>query len=787
MRLWDAATGAPIGDPAAGLAGGVTAVVGLDLDGRLVLACGTGEGTVRLWDPATGPVLDAPVTGQAGAVTALATVQLEGRLVLACGTGEGTVRLWDPATGVSFGEPLTGHTEAVTALATVQLEGRPVLAIAGRGKIVIWDVVRRVPLKEFTNEKGVSVTALATLEHEDQPLLVVGTDDGNAWWTNLGTHESRHGSVTGQEDPVTALATLDLEGRPLLVTGDVKGTVRVWDLVTGGPIGEPVTRHEGPVSALAVSDVDGHPVLASSGYDGTVRLWDAATGAPIGDPLTGHTASVTALAAVGFDEQTLQSPPEVYEALDGLPVAGALTANYDRLLDQVWSELPRMTWRDSGRVLDHLSLRNQFVLYVYGRPDDPESLVFSPGQFDELLDANLEVARALEAVFSSRTLLFVGSSLKGISDFVESLSIRSRTGPAHYAVAHADSPTWRAEAEKLQRRYNIEVLAYSGASHDQVTRFLTQLGGRSDRPVTAGGQGRAETLARVVLVNIGPYEHLELDLDRRWNVLLGDNGVGKSSILKAIALVYSADEGPVYADRLLRVGASHGSIRVETSSGRSFYTELLRTTNGVQVRHAPGVTLEAEGQLMLGLPPLRSLSWRRESGPSGGETSRRPSPSDLLPLLAGDPDPRLDSVKQRIVNCDYRIKEAITKGADASVQQRLLDDLVRAMREFTDKLAVEFLEVDATTNAVYVNTVDGRLPIEGLSQGTGALIAWVSFIIQRLHDTAAEGEVPLQREAIVLVDELDAHLHPDWQQQLTHRLGTLFPGVQFVGTTHSPS
>ena len=62
----------------------------------------------------------------------------------------------------------------------------------------------------------------------------------------------------------------------------------------------------------------------------------------------------------------------------------------------------------------------------------------------------------------------------------------------------------------------------------------------------------------------------------------------------------------------------------------------------------------------------------------------------------------------------------------------------------------------------------------------------MSQIIQRLHDTAAEGEVPLERNAIVLIDELDAHLHPDWQQQLTSRLNVLFPAVQFVGTTHSP-
>jgi hypothetical protein len=619
---------------------------------------------------------------------------------------------------------------------------------------------------------------------EKRSVLATGSVDGSVrlWDATTGV---ALGELAGHTGRVSALVGLELEGRSVLASGDDDGMVRLWDVAGGVALGE-LAGQMGPVTAVAVFHLDGGPVLASGGYDGTVRLWDLTTGTQVGDPLTRHDGKVTALAAIEYhDAHTLQPPPPIYQALDALPVAAALTTNYDRLLDRIWTGLPRVTWRDSGRVLDHLSLRQPFVLHVYGRPDDAESLVFSPAQFDELLDANLEVARALEAVFSSRTLLFVGCSLRGISDFVEALSVRSRVGPAHYAVAHADSPTWRAEADKLRRRYNIEVLAYSGAAHEQVTTFLSNLSGRPARPAGPAG-ARAEKLARVQLENIGPYGHLELELDPSWNVLLGDNGVGKSSILKAIALVYSGDESPTYADRLLRVGASHGSIRVETTSGRSFHTELLRSTTGVQVRHVSGVRLEAEGHLVLGLPPLRSLSWRRETGPSGGETSRRPSPSDLLPLLAGDLDPRLDAVKQRIINCDYLIKDAITRETDASPHRRLLEDLVRAMLEFTDKLAVRFQEVDAQTNAVFVNTVDGRLPIEALSQGTGALIAWVSFIIQRLHDTAAEGEVPLQREAIVLIDELDAHLHPGWQQQLTHRLGTLFPNLQFVGTTHSP-
>ena len=80
----------------------------------------------------------------------------------------------------------------------------------------------------------------------------------------------------------------------------------------------------------------------------------------------------------------------------------------------------------------------------------------------------------------------------------------------------------------------------------------------------------------------------------------------------------------------------------------------------------------------------------------------------------------------------------------------------------------------------------GRVPIEALSQGTTSIIGWVGAVIQRLHDTADGSTPPLERDAIVLVDELDAHMHPGWQQVLVERLGELFPNIQFIATTHSP-
>jgi WD40 repeat protein len=756
---------------------------------RTLLASGSYDGSIRLWDSATGTAVRKPLTGHTGPVTALAPVPIpDGRTLLASCSYDGSIRLWDPATGTAVGKPLTGHTGRIYALTLVPFpDGRTLLASGGGdGSIRLWDPATGTAVgKPLTGRTG-RIYALTLVPFPDgRTLLASGGGDGSIRLWNPATGTAVGKPLTGHTGSVGALTPVPGHGgRTLLASGGSDGSIRLWDPATGTAVGNPLTGHTGSVGAL--TPVPGHGVrtLLASGAGGSIRLWDPATGTAVGKPLTARARGVYSL--VPLRDSDDRKPPDAYRTLGRLGVSAIVTTNYDRLVDKAWPRLPRLTWRDSGDVLDFLSLGEPFTLHIYGHPDDPQSLLFSPAQLEELMRTNLEVASALEAVFSSRTILFVGASLNGILDFIKPLPIRSLLGSVHYAVVHADSPGWQAHADQLRRRFNIHVLPYTGAAHEQVSTFLAQLGDNSGRRARVAVPGRAEKLIRVSLENIGPYENLTLDLDPCWNVLLGDNGVGKSSILKAIALVYSADDGSAYADRLLRVGASRGAIRIETDAGRSFHTELLRSTTGVQVRHTPGIKLEAEGQLVIGFPPLRSLSWRREPGLSVAETFRRPSPSDLIPLLGGDPDSRLDSVKQRFINCDYLIKDAQAKGKDASAYRRLQNDLARAMEVLTDGLAVRFGGVDARNNVVFVKTADGRLPIEALSQGTGALIGWVSFIIQRLHDTAAEGEVPLKRNAIVLVDELDAHLHPDWQQQLTSRLGALFPRVQFLGTTHSP-
>lgn len=81
---------------------------------------------------------------------------------------------------------------------------------------------------------------------------------------------------------------------------------------------------------------------------------------------------------------------------------------------------------------------------------------------------------------------------------------------------------------------------------------------------------------------------------------------------------------------------------------------------------------------------------------------------------------------------------------------------------------------------------DMTLNVEQLSQGEKSLMALIGDIARRLAMMNPELENPLEGDGIVLIDEVDMHLHPKWQRSLIKQLTSTFPKCQFVLTTHSP-
>jgi WD40 repeat protein len=145
VRVWDPATGGPIGQPLTGHTSFVKSVATAQLDGRPVIVSGSDDKTVRVWDLATGAPIGQPFTGHTSFVKSVATAQLDGRPVVVSGSDDKTLRVWDLATGAPIGQPLTGHTDFVQSVATAQLNGRPVIVSGSYDtSIRVWDLARRV-------------------------------------------------------------------------------------------------------------------------------------------------------------------------------------------------------------------------------------------------------------------------------------------------------------------------------------------------------------------------------------------------------------------------------------------------------------------------------------------------------------------------------------------------------------------------------------------------------------------------------------------------------------------
>jgi hypothetical protein len=123
-------------------------------------------------------------------------------------------------------------------------------------------------------------------------------------------------------------------------------------------------------------------------------------------------------------------------------------------------------------------------------------------------------------------------------------------------------------------------------------------------------------------------------------------------------------------------------------------------------------------------------------------------------------------------------------------QQETIRRFFRLIGILADRPDVDYLRVTENYRVMVKvgDTIDG-IPLELLSQGMTSLFGWVGVLCQRLKETLqvpTNDPLPASSYALVLIDELDAHMHPRWQQVIVTRLKRAFPNVQFVACTHSP-
>jgi hypothetical protein len=301
-----------------------------------------------------------------------------------------------------------------------------------------------------------------------------------------------------------------------------------------------------------------------------------------------------------------------------------------------------------------------------------------------------------------------------------------------------------------------------------------------------------------------------------WTLIVGENGVGKTTLLQCLARMRPVFNEKSKDDK----GPAPNPVEPELASEED--NEVLRGL----ARSGSDAPVRLNASLVTGVPlegtatarPSAietSLAIARSKGritkvDSGGNSKRRVKeplvlgygagrhmgPASVDKVAATYPTESLFNTAAELYDAEnllYRLNYRVLDKRLGAKER--LDAVKRALAEILpDVERPEDIRIlgprvpgsrhDET--GVQVKTPYGDVPFGQLGLGYQTVIGWTVDIAWRLLERSPESLNPLHEPAIVIVDEIDLHLHPRWQREIRAHLTRHFPNVQFITTAHSP-
>ena len=302
-------------------------------------------------------------------------------------------------------------------------------------------------------------------------------------------------------------------------------------------------------------------------------------------------------------------------------------------------------------------------------------------------------------------------------------------------------------------------------------------------------------LKRLTITNFRGISHLDLTLsDAQTTVLVGVNGAGKSSVLDAIAVTIWDDPIPVRQFQPEDIHIGQSAIHIEAflqtphHSGehkilkREIHAHLPDRRGALQINRSTSGKV-APQHFCLSYYPVERMVPFRPVAPAGNTAN--------------------DDGFDRAISVDYasffgwyeeredleneRIREHPTyRDPELEVVRKAVESLLPGFRKLRVRRARTQPGARPGRSRLVVTKDDQQLELGQLSHGERELLAMAGDIATGL---AVHGDTSLEphlRPGIVLIDEIDLHLHPKWQREVIPLLEAAFPNVQFIVTTHSP-
>ena len=294
------------------------------------------------------------------------------------------------------------------------------------------------------------------------------------------------------------------------------------------------------------------------------------------------------------------------------------------------------------------------------------------------------------------------------------------------------------------------------------------------------------------LINFRNLKHLQLSFAtekkantiRNWTVILGENGTGKSNVLKAIALLTAgsdalgellgnADDWIRYRQQECFIKATlidsekqEHKIAIHLKKGDALKTVMQRS---FETLDKIDKLLKNTDYFVAAYGANRSLA--NQSRSNSAKTYFRNQQSNHVATLFHR-EAKLYALEDWAVDLDYR--------KEIQGLQLLKETLNRFLPD------ISFHSIDKRKRKLLFETIDGIFSLDYLSDGYQNMAAWLGDVLFRLTENTNNYSRVLQTKGILLIDELELHLHPKWQRHLIDFINQVLPNFQIICTTHSP-
>lgn len=287
-----------------------------------------------------------------------------------------------------------------------------------------------------------------------------------------------------------------------------------------------------------------------------------------------------------------------------------------------------------------------------------------------------------------------------------------------------------------------------------------------------GNGEKSMKIEKMTIDNINGIKHLDLTFNKGLNLICGENGVGKTTILRSIAhkFLYGNDN---FIKK--RYGTEKGNSKIYLYDNTSPIIYEIKsflpssTFNGLSVD-------KEQTHCILYFSPSRTIDYFKLNALPSVETIEKDSLHSSKQLIHGvDKDIKSWFVNRLIFS---NIKDSLN---DTQINNLNLSKNIFCLLD--NNLSVKTAKPDFE---IVLNQNQNEIYFEMLSDGYKSCIFILLGIIKEVEYRFPKKNA-IDFDGIIMIDEIDIHLHPQWQAKLVKVLKETFPNAQIIATTHSPS